>query len=164
MVDQVDQAVSMVLEPFYSRQLGDDGLFILWRDGREAGRREGLACILSMCPNPDCACQDVYVDGFVIDEQAGSVSWDDDGVHITGPLGSASTRSMLEENLNAIVDPNSGETIAHPDLPEGDDPNLLGWLASEMDGELLELLHRYRARAKGYPLERPRNNIDLDAV
>ena len=30
-----------------------------------------------------------------------------------------------------------------------------------MDEELLEVLHRYRARAKGYPPERPRPDIDV---
>jgi len=29
-------------------------------DGAELGQREGLACILSMCPHPECACQLVY--------------------------------------------------------------------------------------------------------
>jgi hypothetical protein len=64
----------------------------------------------------------------------------------------------------AIVDPDSGETKAHPDLPDASDPALVDWLASEMDEELLEVLHRYRARAKGYPPEQPRTDIELDAV
>ena len=66
--------------------------------------------------------------------------------------------------MSAIVDPDSGETKAHPDLPDATDPALVDWLASEMNGELLEVLHRYRARAKGYLPERKAADIDLDAV
>ncbi len=160
----VGEAVSMILAPESRRQLSEEGLFILWRDSPSPGLREGLACILSMCPHPDCACQDVHVDSFVLDAQAGSVSWDDDGVHFIGPSWTASASSTLEEQLIAIVDPDSGETTAHPDLPDVANPALLDWLASEMDVELLEVLHRYRARAKGYPPERPRHDIDLDEV
>jgi len=159
------QEVKMSIKPSAPRQLGEQGLLILWRDGREPGRREGLACTLSMCPHPECACQDVHVDGFVIDEQANAaVSWDEDGVHITLPAGTDPPRVTLEEKMIAIVDPDSGETTAHPDLPEATDPALVDWLAREMDEELLEVLHRYRARAKGYPPEQPAPDIDLGAV
>ncbi len=56
------EALRLILEPNGLRQLGEEGLLVLWRDGREPGRREGIAFILSMCPHPDCACQLVYVD------------------------------------------------------------------------------------------------------
>lgn len=64
----------------------------------------------------------------------------------------------------AMVDPRSGDTRAHSDLPDATDSALLDWLASEMDGDLLDLLHRFLARAKGYPQEQPSTNIDLDVV
>jgi hypothetical protein len=160
----VGESVSILLEPSSLRQLGEEGLVVFWRNGRETGQREGLACILSMCPEPACACQLVYVDGFVIDEQASAVSWDEDRVYITFPGGEVSVRVALEEKMFAIVDPDSGETKAHPDLLDATDPDLVEWLAAEMDEELLEALHRYRARAKGYPPERPSTDIDLDAV
>jgi hypothetical protein len=79
----VANAVNIIPEPRSLRQLGDEGLVVFWRDGREPGRRQGLACTLSMCPHPECACGLVYVDGFVIDEQATAISWDEDGVHVT---------------------------------------------------------------------------------
>jgi hypothetical protein len=66
--------------------------------------------------------------------------------------------------MMAIVDPESGETNAHPDMPGTTDPMLLRWLTSEMDGELLEALHRFRARAKGSRPEGPRLDIDLDEL
>jgi hypothetical protein len=158
------EAVSMILQPESRRQLGEEGLFVLWRDSPSLERREGLACILSMCPHPKCSCLDVHVDGFVLDAQAGSVFWDDEGVHVTGTSDAPSARFALEEKLIAIVDPASGEAWAHPDVPDVADPDLLAWLVSEMDGELLDVLHRFRPRAKGCPPEQPRTDIDLDAV
>jgi hypothetical protein len=53
-----DQAITMNLDPGAHRQLGEDGLIVLWRDGRELGRREGLACIMSVCPHVECAWND----------------------------------------------------------------------------------------------------------
>jgi hypothetical protein len=160
----VDEAVSMTLEPESRRQLGEEGLVVFWRDGREPGLREGLACILSLCPHPDCACQLVYVDGFLIGGQASAVVRDQEGVHLEGAPDERDRRVTLAARMVAMVDPSSGDTRAHPDLPDVADPALLDWLASEMDVELLEVLHRYRAQAKGYPPEGPRKDIDLDEV
>ena len=159
-----DGIVTMSLEPSAPRQIGEDGIIILWRDGANPERREGLACILSVCPHPECAGEIVYVDGFVIDGEATEVCWDEEGVHLNRPSGSVSARSMLDARMIATVDPNSGETMAHPDLPDATDAALLERLASEMDGEMLDALHRFMARAKGYPPERPREDIDLDAL
>jgi len=156
--------ITMGLDPSAPRQLGEEGLIVLWRNGMKPERREGLACILSICPCPDCAGQLVYLDGFVIDDQATKVCWESEGVYLVLPAGSEPTRVVLEERMIAVVDPSSGETEAHPDLPDATDPALIEWLASEMDGELLDVLHRFLARAKGYPLEAPKKDIDLDDV
>lgn len=160
----VDEAVSMILDPGSRRQIGEHGLVIFWRDGREPELREGLACILSLCPHPSCACQLVYVDGFVIDGQSSAIVWDQEGVHLESPPGENDGLVTIEARMFAQVDPSTGETRAHPDLPDATDPALVDWLASETDEELLEVLHRYRAKAKGYPPEGPRKDIDLDYV
>jgi len=157
------EAAAMNLDPGSPRQLGEEGLLVLWRDGCEPGQREGFACVLSMCPHPGCACEDVYVDGFVIDGRARAISWQEDRLCVSWPAGADSAQATPTAKLVAIVDPESGETRAHPDLPEATDPALLSWLVSEMDGELLDLLHRFRARAKGYPPERPMPTIEIDA-
>ena len=158
------ETVNMTLEQSTPRQLGDEGLVVFWRDGQRARQREGLACILSVCPHPDCTCQLVYVDGFVVDGNATAVRWDQEGVHLDMSSGAGPAHATLDARMTAIVDPDSGETKAHPDLPDATDPVLVDWLASEMNGELLEVLHRYRARAKGYPPELKAADIDLDAV
>lgn len=157
-------AVDMALRPNTRRQLSDEGLLVFWRGQPESGRKEGLACILSMCPHPECACQLVYIDGFIIDGNATKVFWDQEGVHLEQPNAAVPGPTALEEKMMAIVDPDSGETKAHPDMPEVSDPELIDWLVSEMAGELLEVLHRYRARAKGYRAEGPRTDIDLDEL
>jgi hypothetical protein len=41
-------AVNMIPEPRSPRQLGDKGLIVFWRDDREPGERQGLACTLSL--------------------------------------------------------------------------------------------------------------------
>ena len=157
-------AATIIPEPQSRRQLGDDGLVIFWRAGIEPGRRQGLACILSMCPNPGCSCRLVYVDGFVIDEAVTAVSSDEDGLHVAMRADATPLRVTLVEEMIAIVDPDSGETTAHPDLPEDSDPALVDWLGSEMDEELLEVLHRYRARVTGGAPEGPRTDIDVASL
>ncbi|MEO7734505.1 MAG: SEC-C metal-binding domain-containing protein [Kofleriaceae bacterium] len=156
--------MTIIPEPHRRRQLGDEGLIVLWRAGSEPGRRQGLACILSMCPNPGCACRLVYVDCFVIDESVTAVSCDEDGLHVAMQADGTPLRVILEEDLIAIVDPDSGETRPHPDLPDTSDAALADWLGSELDEELLEVLHRYRARATGRAPEQPRTDIDVASL
>jgi hypothetical protein len=159
-----DTAIRIDLNSSSSRQLGEEGLIVLWRDGAEPGRREGLACVLSMCPHPECSCQLVYVGGYTVDASATAVRWDDDGVHQKLPTGSELTWTTMDKKLVASVEPESGEVRADPEQLDETDPALLDWLTSEMDGELLEALYRFLARAKGYPPEGPAADIDLDAV
>jgi hypothetical protein len=106
----------------------------------------------------------VYVEGFVIDESVTAVSCDEDGLYVAMHAGATPLRVTMVEEMIAIVDPDSGETRAHPDLPEANDPALVDWLGSEMDDELLEVLHRYRARATGAEPERPRADIDVASL
>ena len=162
--DEPKTAVDIALEPSTPRQLGEEGLLVFWRDGIEPGKRDGLACILSVCPHEDCACQLVNVDGFIIHGDASAISWDLEGVHLKMPAGAEPASTTLATKMCAIVDPDSGETKADPDLSEKTEPALVDWLASEMNGELLEVLHRFRTRAKGYPPEGRAADIDLDAV
>lgn len=160
----MDKSVRMILEPNIRRQVDEEGLVVFWRDSREPTIREGLACTLSLCPHPECACGLVYVDGYRVDRKASAVVWDQDGVHFEGVRGEKDNRVTLEARVVAMVDPSSGDTRADPDLQDATDPELLEWLALEVDGDVLEVLHRYQARVKGYPPEGPRKDIDLDDV
>jgi hypothetical protein len=159
-----DKTISMNLKPTTSRQLSEEGIMVFWRDGISPGSRQGLACILSMCPNPECTCELVYIDGFIIDEQAGEIYWDDGGVHAKSPEGLVTDDLMSEWRLNTAVDPSSGEIANDPDFPNESDPTLMAWLASEINGELLDLLHCFRARLSSSAVEQPSKDIDLDHV
>src|SRR5439155_19739661 len=92
-------AVTIIPEPQSRRQLGDDGLVVFWRAGRQPGRRQGLACVLSMCPNPECACRLVYVDGFVIDEAVPALSSHQEGVHVAMRAGAIPRRVTTVEEV-----------------------------------------------------------------
>ncbi len=162
--DGVNESVAMSLKPDVPRQMGEEGLLVFWRDRLDSGRREGLACILSVCPHPGCTCELVYVNGFLVNDEARAVLWDEEGVHLLLADGSSSDRSTLDDAMFAAVDPDSGETEVDPDHLGETDMALVEWLASEMDGELLEVLHRFRERAKGRPPERPRTDLDLDSL
>lgn len=159
-----DKTISVNLKPTASRQLSEDGIIVFWRDGINPGSRQGLACILSMCPNPECSCGLVYIDGFIIDESAGEICWDDGGVHVKSPNGLVTDDLMSEWMLSTAVDPSSGEIVNDLDFPDESDPALMEWLVSEINGELLDLLHRFRARLSGSAVEKPSIDIDLDCV
>jgi hypothetical protein len=96
-----DKTITMRLEPTVSRQLGEDGIIVFWRDGVNPGSRQGLACILSMCPNPECTCELVYIDGVFVDERAGEFCWNDDGVDVKSPEGLDSDNLLSEWVLTA---------------------------------------------------------------
>lgn len=89
-------------------------------------RREGLACILSMCPHPECACHLVYVDGFVIDEQSTAISWDEDGVHVSSPAGAEPMRATLASLVPLRAELEGGDLRAL----------YLAWILSAQLGEL----------------------------
>jgi hypothetical protein len=159
-----DKGVSMIPAPRSRRQIGDAGNFILWRDGGEPGRREGLACVVTACPDPECPCQVVHVDGIVIDERVTKVSWRNLSIKLSAPPGTDPAGLRGGQRMLAEVDPDSGEIAPHPGFPADAHPALFAWLAAELDEDLLEALHRYRARVKGYRPERPRTKIDRAMV
>ena len=156
--------VRMKLAPHSPRQLGEKGLIVFWRDGLRSGEREGLACLLSACPHHECECQDVCLDGFLIEQQATAVRWERSGLFLESPAGSDPAGAKLEDAIFARVDPLTGETAFQPDLPAPKDPALLDWLESEMNGELLDLLYRFWTKAKGFKPERAKEEIDRDAL
>jgi len=80
------------------------------------------------------------------------------------PEGLESDNLISEWILSTAVDPSSGEIVNDPDYPDESDPALMEWLASEINGELLELLHCFRMRLSGCNVEQPSEDIDLDYV
>jgi hypothetical protein len=106
----------------------------------------------------------VYVDGFVFDESVTAVSCDEDGLHVAMRAGTTPLRVTLVEDMmrSWILTPaRRGPT---PDLLEANDPALVDWLGSEMDDEVLEVLHRYRACATGDEPEQPTTDINVASI
>jgi hypothetical protein len=165
-MSMIEDPLRVPLTPDLARQLSEEGVVVLWRDGPDRGAREGLACVLSVCPQEDCACRSVYVDGFEIPAHASAFCWAAGEVNLEWPGEPDPAFDPPEPRLCAIVDPDTGEAEAetHPDLADETDPALLDWLRAELDGALLEVLHRFRTRGKGEPPEGPADDIDLDAV
>jgi hypothetical protein len=159
-----EKTISMNLNSTASRQLSEEGIIVFWRDGISPASRQGLACILSMCPNPECSCGLVYVSGVIIDDRTSEIYWDDGGVHAKSPDGVDSDDLMSEWMLSTAVDPSSGEIVNDPDFPDESDPALMEWLTSEINGELLDVLYRFRARLNGSAVEQRSEDIDLDYV
>ncbi len=130
-------------DPGSRRQLTARGPILLWRDGT-AGRREGLVCLVSACPNPACGCRDVWIDGLLIDYRAIAVSGGERRLRVSWPAGSAppATRSWP---LRATVDIDK-RTVT----PRGDGvrTDLVEWLSGELDEQLLALLRERFQLAK----------------
>ncbi len=164
--------VTITVRSSVARQVHDRGLFVLWRDAPRSSQRQGLAFVASACPEPDCTCLDMHLDGFVIDDSVRRVSWVSDGIKITGPSGAARGRDQ-EIELTALVELESGEVQQRTPCGDeegegaskarGSDPagELLDWVRGCMDGELLEHLHRAWMRSKGRAMGSPREEIDL---
>jgi hypothetical protein len=160
----VSEAVTLKLDSSARRQLDEDGLIVLWRDGREPGQRVGLVCWLAVCPDPDCKCKDVLVEGFTVDARATAIHWDDDRLRVEGSAAWAPSGAALEPKLFASVDVATGEIRDDPDAPTASESALLGWLAAELDGEVLDAFYRYFTGVKGFFFEEPRAKIDIPEV
>lgn len=158
------ETVTLKLDSSARRQLGQDGLIAVWRDGREPEQREGLVCWLAGCPDPDCKCKDVLVEGFTVDARATAIHWDDDGLRVEGSAALAPSGAAIEPKLFASVDIVTGEMRDDPDSPTPSEPALLEWLATELDGEVLDAFYRYWTGVKGFFFEQPRAKIDIHAV
>jgi len=127
-------------DPGSRRQVTVRGPILLWRDGT-ADRREGLVCLVSACPNPACACRDVWIDGVLIDDRAVAVSGGATSLRISWLAGSdpPATRSWP---LRATVNIDRHTVTPRDDEVRAD---LVEWLRGELDEDLLTLLRaRFR--------------------
>lgn len=125
--------------PKQHRQLGDDGLFLLWRDAPSGGR-EGLLCMVAVCTDASCPCREVQLRAVHVDESLVSAE--------VGERGLALKRTKAverERRVQALIDIDTGEVKTSEDGDEA----LLAWLPGELDGELLHHLARIRQERRG---------------
>jgi hypothetical protein len=109
-----------------------------------------------VCPDPDCKCEDVRVEGFTVDARATAVRWDDEGLRVELSAALELSGAALVPKLYASVDVATGEMRDDPDASPAGDPVLFEWLAAELDGELLDAFYRYFAGVKGFFFEEAR--------
>jgi hypothetical protein len=137
--------LSLEADPSLSRQLPADGPMALWRDA-PAGGREGLVLAFQACANPSCPCQNVFLEGWLVDENLDRVALEDDGeISFEVIPGGRSQPSVLLVR----VDLETGELADN--APPGTPPSelwALEWLRSEMGGPLLTALKKRSEEGK----------------
>lgn len=146
--------------PEQGRQIEGGDLVVLWRDEVRPGRRTGLAMTVDSCRSAECACRLVKLDGLVVPDDVAAIESTGDALRVSqwpdGEVGKPKRRILVE------VDIETGEVapILERETP---DPELLAWVTSEVDGELLDRLHERWRIGKGWTgRSRVRRVLELD--
>ena len=123
-------------------QLFEDGLLVFERPPDPTGPSRVLVSHVHLCKVPGCTCREVALRAVIldVDDEAGRVEIGDD------TLARLTSNDVLNAQLDVdfgIVDPNDHEGR----VPLSDD--WIRYLQSQVDGELLDMLHDRWLRAKG---------------
>ncbi|MBI5486455.1 MAG: SEC-C domain-containing protein [Deltaproteobacteria bacterium] len=148
-----DGALVVRTTPSASRQLAERGPLVFWRDGVD-GLRQGLACVVETCKNPECTCRDALIHAIEIDE-------------FTVTVEAADHDTALRTTRAGMTDPPTGRTVARLNIDSGEvvpdpkrpDDALVAWIREEADGELLDLLQRRWLRGKNRDPEEMETDI-----
>ena len=111
---------------------------VFWRE-TEKGKR-GLACRVEFCENPDCACQNAYVQAFEVDERF-------EGLVARGRILEVQYRGNEKPpehaRVDAIADLETGSVGPAGDTPSsGREAELLAWLRDACDEATMGELRR----------------------
>ncbi len=131
------------------RQLSDEGILLFWRPGREPGALEGLLCVAFSCGNSECDCRGMILDLQCVDERAVRVSVEGGTIEVIS--------SAQPDGVEPFTDHSFGAASVQLDIDSGRmepkssraDERLVTWLEREVDGEVLDALHRAWLRSKG---------------
>jgi hypothetical protein len=119
---------------------------VLWRES--GGQRQGLACVVTCCLNPDCDCQEAHLQAFEVDDRFEAIRTNGDKVevlHRAAP-GEAPPPSR---HVAALVDLETGQVReGEGGAVQARQPELIGWLREMVDDAALETLRDYRRRIK----------------
>ncbi len=137
------------------RQLPEGGPWLLWRrvPKTRGGGREGLVLDLNACDNRECSCREVKLHGVRVQDDLIDVELKPGGgLSLSYPSTETprppSTGGM---DLNAWIEFESGEVgFTNPKDRIGAAAELLAWLRSEVDGDLLDRLYEEWLRAKAW--------------
>lgn len=110
------------------------GPLVFWR---ETGKgRRGLACHVQFCDNPECACQEAFVQAFEVDERFHSIASRGETVELRHIGGDAEPPSR---KVSAVIDLESGGFLKNREETRGE-TELLEWLRDALDDEALSRL------------------------
>lgn len=129
------------------RQFAEPGLWVFWRATAGSREKEGLVVTAVACDNRECPCREVHLSVVMANGLLSHVGFDAEGMF----LGYDVTGGPVvppERSLSAVVDYETGEVRADGD--EGVDEDLLRWLQSEIDGEVLDRAYDVWLGAKGW--------------
>jgi len=138
------------------RQLPEGGPWLLWRQlpPSRGGGREGLVLVLAACNNRQCQCREVKVQGFrVRDDLAGVELGHDGGLSLYYPQAEPSPSPQPDGGvaLVAWIEFESGELGLEDTAKRSHGAaELLAWLRSEVDGEVLDGLYDVWLAGKGW--------------
>ena len=118
----------------------DEPTLLFWRE-TSAGKR-GLACRLEYCENPECACEEAFVQAFEVDEHFERLVTRGTQVEILSRKGGKSSSNL--GRVSAVVDLKRGKISkdddASPTSPRQEE--LFGWLKEELDDDTREEIRR----------------------
>ena len=145
--------------PEQRRQLEGRDVLVFWRDGDAPGRRRGLALSVDTCPSEQCTCRVVKLDGVVIADDSATLTFERDVLRVQRWASSPVVDHGKPRIVVVDLDLETGELEPRRD---DHDPDLIAWLATEVDDELLDRLHERWRLGKGWPGRNgPRRQIDL---
>ncbi len=125
-------------KPWIDRQLPELGPLLFWRDAPDEGR-EGIACITTFCPDPECPCRDAALDVFAVDDHLLAVEVTRSGTVQMPSIPGGGAESKPTPRASCMVDLDSGSTT-----PDGgrQDEAVVAWLKEALDQDVLDLLRR----------------------
>jgi hypothetical protein len=121
--------------------------FVLWR--QVDGKRRGLACLASCCPNPACACQAVHLQAFEVDDRFEAITAKGEKLEVIHRA-SPEDPPPPTRSVAAVVDLETGQVREDEDgAQRARQPELIRWLREMMDADTLETLRTYYRDFKG---------------
>jgi hypothetical protein len=145
--------------PHLDRQIPPGALWILWRDSTLGGGRQGFAGQLFACPNANCTCTEVVLQGTWVDERLRSVAVVRDRMELTLAASPAPNHQPPSGTRTTIrIDHKTGRVRTNEN-PSRDESELAALAAQRIDSELLE---RLVAATTGHALPRPPDDLLAD--
>lgn len=136
-------------DPACARQFGRDGVFLLWRrDAPVTEPRQGVVFTVAACPDPECPCRNVQVDGYLVDDRLSAVRGSGRAIDLVFLDERTGIRRAGGHVVQGEIDIDTGVVVAWRSVAPRGGRMAQGLLAAELDGELLAHLSACRCRGK----------------